>query len=279
MPELPEVETVVRDLSKIIEGTTVLDIEAPYPKIIQDDFDDFLGAFQGHKIIDIERFGKYILILFDNDRVMRVHLRMEGKFYLTDAFDTPDLDKHVHVIFTLDNGKYLKYHDVRKFGTMENVAYQEDWHDDSKFKTLGYEPWDKRCTAKYIYDKTQKSRTTIKAFLLNQKTIVGLGNIYVDEVLFRVKMHPETVANTITMAQAKQLGKAAQDVMQHAIALGGTTIRTYHSTLGIDGLFQNELQVHLQKDEACPNCGTKIIKEKVSGRGTYYCPKCQKMEK
>ena len=279
MPELPEVETVTKDLAKLIVGRQIVDIEMPYKGIMQTPLSSFTSNCMFEDIVAIERFGKYILICFANDYVLRVHLRMEGKFYVTPTNDSPEIDKHVHIIMRLDNGSYLKYHDVRKFGTFEVIPYVTNWHDDPKFATLGYEPWDVQCTPEFVYTRLQKSRTTIKAFLLNQKTIVGLGNIYVDEVLFRMGIHPERIAQTLTKKQASDIIVAAKEVMEFAIALGGTTIRTYQSTLGIDGLFQNELKVHLQEGQPCPTCGTEIVKEKVSGRGTYYCPKCQKKRK
>ncbi|GBU10545.1 formamidopyrimidine/5-formyluracil/5-hydroxymethy luracil DNA glycosylase [Erysipelotrichaceae bacterium] len=275
MPELPEVETVVRQLDERLKGQKITAMTIFYPKMVKTDNTIFSESIIGQKISGVERFGKYILICLENKKVIRIHLRMEGKFYIVDTLVDESLEKHTHIIFHLDDGKYIKYHDVRKFGTMECIDYHDNWHTESKFATLGYEPWEKLCTPAFIFGRLQKSITPIKTFLLSQKTLVGLGNIYVDEVLFRAKIHPAQIAATLKESDAKMIKKQSEIVLRKAITLGGTTIRTYHNTFGIDGLFQNELQVHLQKGKGCPICGTEIIKEKLAGRGTYYCPSCQ----
>ncbi|MGL5042297.1 MAG: DNA-formamidopyrimidine glycosylase [Culicoidibacterales bacterium] len=275
MPELPEVETVVRELRKNIVAKKIMTLRASYPKLICASIVQIKDNVDGQTITAIERFGKYILICLENQKVIRVHLRMEGKFYLTDRLIDESIDKHVHGIFSFSDGTYLKYHDVRKFGTFEIISYFANWHEESKFSTLGFEPWESGCTEAFISAKLQKSQMMIKPNLLNQKTIVGLGNIYVDEVLHLSNIHPTKICSTLKSSQIKAIAKNADEVLKKAIALGGTTIRSYHSTMGIDGLFQNELLVHLRKGEACYRCNTKIIKEKISGRGSYYCPKCQ----
>lgn len=275
MPELPEVETVVRELRQHVVGKEIETLTASYQKLIKADESEIVKNVDGQKITKIERFGKYILICLENQYVVRIHLRMEGKFYMTNQLVDPLLDKHVHGIFHFTDGTYLKYHDVRKFGTFEIIPYENDWHENEKFQTLGYEPWEEGCTVEFVYHKMKKSTAPIKSFLLNQKTIVGLGNIYVDEVLFLSKLHPTQRSAELTLSDAENIRKHSIAVLKMAIELGGTTIRSYHSTMGIDGLFQNELLVHLRKGEACPVCGTEIIKEKVGGRGSYYCPVCQ----
>jgi formamidopyrimidine-DNA glycosylase (fpg) len=276
MPELPEVETVVRGLKEQIIGQEIQSINIRYAPMLHTDKEFFQSNVLYQKIIDVQRFGKYILIVLANNKVIRVHLRMEGKFFITEQEQDDSLDKHVHIILKLGENRYLKYHDVRKFGTFELIERQNNWHNDSKFQLLGYEPWEQAFTTAGFYQKLHKSTKMIKPFLLDQKTIVGLGNIYVDEVLFLSAIHPEKRAKTITKKQAQALKDNAITVLNKAISLGGSTIRTYHNTLGIDGLFQNELNVHLQKDQPCPNCQTPIIKIKVGGRGSYLCPKCQR---
>jgi len=279
MPELPEVETVVRGLREQIVGQTIEAVDILYERMVHTPQNIFLANVVGQKIIAIERFGKYILIVLANQRVIRVHLRMEGKFFITTTKEDVTRDKHVHIVLKLGEQRYLKYHDVRKFGTFELIDQQNDWHNDNKFASLGYEPWEQAFTIEFLFERMQQSKQMIKPFLLDQKTIVGLGNIYVDEVLFQVKVHPETRTVVLTKADAERIKAAAVEILEKAVTLGGTTIRTYHNTLGIDGMFQNELQVHLQQDKPCPVCGTTIIKIKVGGRGTYLCPHCQKFKK
>lgn len=276
MPELPEVETVVNGLKEQILHKKIEQITASYPNILQDGLPVFARRLQGRTIEAIERFGKYILMCFDDQQVVRIHLRMEGKFFLTREVLPQSLAKHVHVIFHFTDGSMLQYHDVRKFGTFELIERQADWHQDSKFAQLGFEPWEAGCTSDFLYDQMQRSRQKIKPFLLTQKNIVGLGNIYVDEVLFLSRIHPSSITNTLSKEVAATLICQAHHVLERAIALGGSTIRTYHNTLGIDGRFQNELQVHLRKGEPCFVCNTTIIKCKIGGRGTYICPQCQK---
>lgn len=275
MPELPEVETVVSELNNHLKNEKIRAITFKYDVLRGITEKKFVSQVLNQGVENIERFGKYILICLTNQKVIRIHLRMEGKFFLMNDACSPDIDKHVHVVFMLESGKYLKYHDVRKFGTFELIDYYKNWHDELHFKALGYEPWEKKCTAAFLKQRAQKSKMMIKPFLLNQKTIVGLGNIYVDEVLFAVQIHPETRVNTLTQRQCEQIIHSAKNVMERAIFLGGSTIRTYHNTLGIDGRFQNELKVHLQKGALCQVCGQEIKKIKVAGRGTYYCPRCQ----
>ncbi|MGL4972327.1 MAG: DNA-formamidopyrimidine glycosylase [Culicoidibacterales bacterium] len=274
MPELPEVETVRQTLRPLLIGQTVTKICVHWPKIIQGDRLAFEIALTGATITEIERYGKYLFFIF-GEQVLVSHLRMEGKFY----YQTPEtpIDKHVHVIFTLSNGMELRYHDVRKFGTMELTTKKDLWNERA-LKKLGYEPFAAQATPEYLFAKLQRTNRAIKAVLLDQHVLVGLGNIYVDEVLFRAKIHPETPAKQLTKSQAATILAASIAVLNKAISLGGTTIRTYQSTLGVDGRFQNELQVHTKVGEACVNCGTPIEKIKVGGRGTYYCPNCQRQE-
>lgn len=272
MPELPEVETVRQTLRPILIGRTIEAIDVRWPNIIHGDIDVFKRTLLGQVITEIGRIGKYLLFEFSNLTLIS-HLRMEGKFYYQSHSEP--IDKHVHVIFRLDNGMELRYHDVRKFGTMQLVETKVLWQTASLQK-LGFEPFASEATPEYLFAKLQRTRRPIKSVLLDQGVLVGLGNIYVDEVLFRAKLHPETLANTVTLAQSQLILSSSVNVLEKAIALGGTTIRTYQSTLGVDGRFQNELQVHTKAGTPCPVCHTTIEKIKVGGRGTYYCPTCQK---
>jgi len=279
MPELPEVETVVRGLEAQIIGQSIEQMTCSYERMLQTPKDIFTESVVGQSIVAIERFGKYILIVLSNQKVIRVHLRMEGKFFITTEEKDATLDKHVHLVLKLGRTRYLKYHDVRKFGTFELIERVDDWHDDAKFGRLGYEPWEYPFTVEFLYEQLQRSRQMIKPFLLDQKTIVGLGNIYVDEVLFRSNIHPETRTREVTKEEAAKIKDAAISILQKAIELGGSTIRTYHNTFGIDGMFQTELQVHLRAEQPCLVCHTVIEKQKVGGRGTYVCPTCQILKK
>lgn len=272
MPELPEVETVRRQLKPHIIGRKIVDVLIRYQPIIQMNIQTFKSKIIGQRFTDLKRFGKYLLFELDEDTMVS-HLRMEGKYYLRESLDS--LTKHDHIIFYLDDGLYLTYHDVRKFGTMELTKKNETYHLKSIAK-LGPEVHKEKIDRQSIFEKIHHSKRAIKTLLLDQTIVSGLGNIYVDETLFLAKIHPETKGHSLTYHHVKEILEAAQSVVKKAIQLGGTTIRTYQSTLGIDGRFQNELNVHTKKGEPCPRCGESIVKMKVGGRGTYFCPHCQR---
>lgn len=275
MPELPEVETVRQQLKTLIVDKEIVDVIVRYAPIIKLNTDDFKIRLMHQHIRDIGRYGKYLMFILD-DETMVSHLRMEGKYYLKASLKS--LTKHDHIVFKLDDGQYLTYHDVRKFGTIELVEKGSEMNLPSISK-LGPEVNDPTINSRIIFKKIKSSSRAIKSLLLDQTLICGLGNIYVDETLFKSRIHPETKGQKITYKQVQSLLENARSVVNKAILLGGTTIRSYHSTFGIDGRFQNELNVHTKKGMPCPVCNEVIVKIKVGGRGTYYCPHCQKKGK
>lgn len=275
MPELPEVETIRQQLKALIIGRKIIDIKVLYPPIVKIDLDEFKKRLIQEEIMDLDRYGKYLIFKFKEDALVS-HLRMEGKYYI--RLSLRELTKHDHIIFFLDNGRYLTYHDVRKFGTMELVK-KDHVFDLKSIGKLGPEANDPSLNPKAIYKKIKASSRPIKSLLLDQTIVCGLGNIYVDETLFLSQIHPEKKGHSLRFKDVLYLLDNARKVLKKAIALGGTTIRTYHSTFGIDGLFQNELNVHTKKGQACPICQDTILKIRVGGRGTYYCPNCQKRGK
>ncbi|MFW6319006.1 MAG: DNA-formamidopyrimidine glycosylase [Bacillota bacterium] len=272
MPELPEVETVRQTLKHFIIGKTIKAVFVHHKKMITPkDETLFKTTLQGQTLQDIDRLGKYLLFKFNHD-VLVVHLRMEGKFYLKDI--TSPKDKHDHITYVFDDDTTLVYNDVRKFGTHELKTY-DDLYTTNPLMKLGFEPTDNRLTVPYLKNKLKTTRY-IKPTLLDQTIILGLGNIYVDEVLFCAKIRPTKRAYKVTKKECAQLIACSQAVIEKAIALGGTTIRSYTDSLGVTGRFQNELMVHMQEHQLCKHCGTPIKKTKVAGRGTYFCPTCQK---
>jgi formamidopyrimidine-DNA glycosylase len=270
MPELPEVETVRRTLLLKIKDKKIIDINVLYPTIIKTDITYFMTHIIGQTIRDINRKGKYLIFILDHN-VMVMHLRMEGKFYIKN--NDEDIDKHEHILFTLDDMSQLRYHDVRKFGTL-HVLSKENYLNLYPINALGNEPKDK--DKKEFYNQIHHSNRPIKGVMLDQHIISGLGNIYVDETLFLAKIHPSRLASKITKKQASDLIAAATKVLEKAVELGGSTIRSYTSSLGVHGRFQNELNVHTKQGEPCPVCNQEIIKIRVAGRGSYVCPNCQK---
>lgn len=270
MPELPEVETIRQTLRKKIINKRIIDVDIRYKKIIKTDYASFRKNIINQTITEIERKGKYLLIKL-NDYYLISHLRMEGKYFLCDADKIRN--KHDHIVFIFSDNKELRYNDVRKFGTMHLKRKNEVFKGEPLSK-LGIEPFEKDFTIEYLKNKL-KGKRSIKNALLDQRVIAGLGNIYVDEVLFLSKLHPETSLDYLNDEDYLNIINASKTVLEKAIKLGGTTIRSYYSDDGITGRFQNELVVHNQKDKGCINCGDKIIKIKVGGRGTYLCPTCQ----
>jgi formamidopyrimidine-DNA glycosylase len=274
MPELPEVETVRQQLKPLLIGKKIISVSVRYNKIIKIPLNKFKEQLKNQTFRDISRYGKYIFFELD-DFTLVSHLRMEGKYFLRKTMK--DLTKHDHIVFHLDNDLLLTYHDVRKFGTMELVKKGKEYLLDS-IKKLGPEVNDEHLKAEDIYQKIKVSSRAIKSILLDQTVMTGLGNIYVDETLFLAKIHPETKGNALTFEDVESILFSAKKVIKKAISLGGTTIRTYQSILGVDGRFQNELNVHTLVGKPCSVCQEKIIKIKVGGRGTYLCPNCQQKE-
>ncbi len=274
MPELPEVETVRKTLNNMILGRTIKSIDIHYSKIIKDvSILEFRNKLVGQTLKDISRYGKYLIFIFE-DIALISHLRMEGKYFIKDSLDP--LEKHEHIVFNFTDNSSLRYHDVRKFGTMD-LRDLNEIYTTYPISKLGYEPYDILMTKNHLKGKLKNKNTAIKTCLLDQTIITGLGNIYVDEVLFLSNLHPERKPKTLNDNDYENIITNATNVLYKAIELGGTTIRSYTSSLGVTGRFQNELNVHMKKGEPCPKCSTIIEKKKVNGRGSYYCPKCQEI--
>lgn len=275
MPELPEVETVKEALNQTVKGQTIKEIELRYEPMIKNmSADEFKEKLINQTIQEVSRRGKYLVFHFDDYQLLS-HLRMEGKYFYVDS--NFELNSHVHVIFTLENGKRLLYQDTRKFGTYHLYDKAIDLETTAPFQVLGLEPFATEFTPSYVKEKIQNKKKPIKSLLLDQTIVCGLGNIYVDEVLYRARLHPLTSSSELTDKDIENVVKYTVEVLARAIELGGTTIRTFRSSHGVSGTFQNELLVHQRKGENCYECHTPIEKIKVGGRGTYFCPTCQKL--
>lgn len=274
MPELPEVETIRKTLKALVSGKTIASVDVRWPKMIKkpDDVERFKEGLCGQTIRDIRRRGKFLL--FDLDDVTLVsHLRMEGKYGLFKKEEA--IDKHTHVIFSFDDETELRYNDVRKFGTMHLFRKGEEEHS-LPLSQLGIEPFSPSFTPDFLKRAFQKTSRVIKVVLLDQTIVVGLGNIYVDESLFRAGIHPERVAATLTDEEISRLHEAILITLQEALDLGGSTIKSYVNGQGEIGMFQQRLSVYGRKEEACFSCGTPITRVVVGGRGTHFCSHCQK---
>ncbi|EMT45551.1 MULTISPECIES: DNA-formamidopyrimidine glycosylase [Anoxybacillus] len=273
MPELPEVETVRRTLLPLVVGKTIEQVKVHWKKIVQyPDVETFCERLQGQTIHDIHRRGKFLIFQLD-DVVLVSHLRMEGRYIYED--EHAPFDRHTHIFFTFTDRTELRYRDVRKFGTMHLFDKGDECHVPP-LSNIGREPLDEQFTASWLTDQLKRTKRTVKATLLDQTVVAGLGNIYVDEVLFRSSIHPERVAATLTVQEIEALHKAMIETMREAIEKGGSTVRTYVNTQGKSGTFQNELYVYGRANMPCRRCGNLIIKTVVANRGTHYCETCQK---
>ncbi len=272
VPEMPEVETVRRGLLTQVKNKRIENVEIRYQNLITGDVSEFVETVTGAKITDIGRRAKFLLIHLDNGYTIISHLRMEGKYRV--SADKTAIDKHSHAIFTLDDGEMLIYNDVRKFGRMQ--LWPTATLDENKsLKKLGPEPLSSRFTFENIKPRIIKHRKDIKTVLLDQSVMSGLGNIYVDEVLWQSKIHPETPANHLTDDDIKKVIDCSNDEIKLAIESGGSTVRSYLDANGHKGNMQDRLKVYGKEGTPCPRCGTEIKKIKVGGRGTHFCPTCQ----
>ncbi|MBA3925129.1 DNA-formamidopyrimidine glycosylase [Listeria rustica] len=273
MPELPEVENVRATLAELVIGKEIDQVVVGVPKMIVGmPAEQFVGNMIGQTIEAVRRRGKFLLI-DTTDGTLLSHLRMEGKYRLNNGTDP--VDKHTHVTFHFTDGTELRYLDVRKFGTMELVLKGQEGLTKS-IQKLGPEPLSATFEKSVFATKLKKSGRAVKTVLLDQSLVAGIGNIYADEICFQAKVLPERPANTLKPAEITRLYASTKSIMAEAVALGGSTIRTYVNSQGKIGGYQDKLQVYGEKDNPCPICGTPIVKIKLNGRGTHFCPKCQK---
>ena len=270
MPELPEVETVKEVLKKRYLNKTISDVLVNYDNILANiSPTDFINKIKGQTITSFDRFGKYIIINLSNSKLL-VHLRMEGKF----KFEKELLDKHSHIIFYFEN-EILIYHDVRKFGKIYYFDKDVDIKNEKPLNKLGKEPFDV-LDSDYLYNKIKNLNKPIKSVLLDQSILAGIGNIYADEICFACKINPEMKAKNISKEISIEILRQASIILKAAIKDGGSTIKTFQSAHGVDGLFQIKLKVYGRENQKCVNCDNLIIKTFVNKRGTHYCPNCQK---
>ena len=273
MPELPEVETVKETLRNLVLHKRIKNVIVFYPNIIANPaLKEFMEEIKGEVICDIQRRGKWLIFELNNYYLLS-HLRMEGKYIIRKNKD--EYEKHEHVIFSFDDNTELRYKDTRKFGRMHLVK-KEDIKDYKIMQEIGYEPWDSNLTGQYLLEKYKNRKLPIKTALLDQSIIAGIGNIYADEILFLCHINPLKECGKINREEAMNIILYTKKILEKAIESGGTTIRSYESGEGVHGRFQQELLIHNKAHSLCPTCSAEIMKTTVGGRGTYYCPICQK---
>ena len=272
MPEIAEVETVRNVLKQRILNKKIKDVKIIYGKIIENDLDEFKKILMGNEFKDILRKGKWLIFEL-KDHYLLSHLRMEGKYFIKNSDE--EIAKHEHIIISFNDNTDLRYHDTRKFGRMKIVDKDKLW-ETPEIKKQGKEPIDETLTSDYLLEKFKGKRMPMKTTLLDQEIISGLGNIYVDEVLFAAGIHPLREASTITKEECEKIIASGKEIIKNAIKYGGTTIKSYTSSLGVTGNYQNYLKVHKREGRECPICGNTIKRIKVGGRSTYFCEHCQK---
>ena len=276
MPELPEVETVRKALENKLKNKVIKDIDILYPNIFEgQNINVIKEDIKNNKINSIKRRGKWLLFELDNYYLLS-HLRMEGKYLYRNIND--EVKEHEHIIFNIDNEFELRYKDVRKFGKMYLVS-KNNIDKEVHLSKLGLEPWDDNLNIFYLKEKYKTKKLPIKTVLLDQEIITGIGNIYADEILFLSKINPFKKAKDLDDEELNNIINNTRLVLENAIKKGGTTIRSYTSEEGVSGRFQNDLYVHGRENEKCLVCFNIIKKDKIGGRGTYYCKTCQNVEK
>jgi formamidopyrimidine-DNA glycosylase len=267
MPELPEVETVVRTLKSQIIGEKIQDVLVTWPRTVYES-ETFIHDVSHQRILDITRRGKYLIFTFEKG-YMSVHLRMEGRFFLTPLDEEPK--KHTHVVFILSNQK-LEFNDTRKFGRMQYSLN----HPQELLTQLGYEPFDEALTPSVLKQLAKTRSIPLKTFLLDQSVIAGIGNIYADEICFLSSLSPLKKVKTLTLKQWQELLGITRMVLSEAILAGGATVRTYTASLGITGRFQSHLRVYGRGTQNCLTCASPLKSIKIGQRTSVYCPQCQK---
>ncbi|MGL4522045.1 MAG: DNA-formamidopyrimidine glycosylase [Bacilli bacterium] len=272
MPELPEVEAVRQSIGHLIVNRTILDFVCLYEPMLKSptEVHAWCDALIGEQIQVVERYGKHLFIQTSKWEIA-IHLRMEGKLRV---YDQKQLDKHTHILFKFDNNTWLHYNDVRKFGTF-HLYRRGERQNQHYIAKLGKEPhasdWQTEELAKLLH----KTNRPIKVALLDQQLVCGLGNIYVDEVLFASGIAPERLASSLTMDEVDAIRRSMKTVIDTAIENGGTTIRSYENSHGKKGTYQQQLKVYGRSKQHCLLCGNEIQKIKLAGRGTHWCSTCQ----
>jgi formamidopyrimidine-DNA glycosylase len=272
MPELPEVETVVRGLRRPLVGQQIVAVEYEKSSVIRTPSpDEFIVRVTGQRVLSINRRAKYILCQLE-DGILAVHLKMTGRLYVADqpATEEAGVDRWVRILFRLANGQTLYFSDARRFG---GVFYIHDIADIAP--NLGPEPLEDDFTPAVLTERLNGRNRQIKALLLEQSFIAGVGNIYADESLFAAKIHPLRRADTLTKAEIKRLHGTIRDALNSGIQHEGASINWYRKPDGTTGESQDHFAVYDREGEPCLQCGAPIVKIRVAQRGTHFCPHCQ----
>jgi formamidopyrimidine-DNA glycosylase len=273
VPELPEVETVRARLAPVLEGRRLDRVEIADPRLTRPhDPAAIARELEGERVLAVERRGKYLIVRFESGRALLIHLRMTGSLRHAPAGTLQD-DPYQRAVVRLDDGSDVAYRDVRRFGTwlllesFEVAAYLD--------ARVGLEPLSSSFRARDLAARLDGRRAPVKAAILDQRTVAGIGNIYADEALWRARIHPLRPAGELDADEVRALHKGVRKALELGIARQGSTLREYRLPDGSSGRMQAEFRVYGRAGEPCPRCGTPVEKIRVAGRGTWYCPRCQ----
>lgn len=272
MPELPEVETIVRQLRSTAGGKKFWDVEILLPSVCTPETDEFKSKLKGLRIQDIIRRGKYIVFVLDHAMYLVIHLRMTGRLMW---HKSEDRQNFIRVIFHFSDATALYFSDVRKFGRV-GLFSKAEYENKSGISRLGIDPFDENFTPQTLKQIFKNRRTILKNTLLRQDLIAGIGNIYADEICFSLGCHPGAIISEWTPSFLKQLHLSIQKCLEQGIAHCGVSLSDFAGTRGELGKHQHYLKVYGRKGDPCYNCSTPILKTVIAGRGTFFCPKCQK---
>jgi formamidopyrimidine-DNA glycosylase len=273
VPELPEVESVRRQLEPALVGRRFERVEIADRRLVRPyEPAEVAAELEGERVAAVERRGKYLVVRFESGRALLIHLRMTGSLRVAPAEALQD-DPHRRAVVTLDDGSDVAYRDVRRFGTWLVLEPGElEPYLDAR---VGEEPLAAVFTSAHLGERLARRRAPVKAALLDQRTLAGMGNIYVDEALWRARINPLRPAETLDRAELRRLHRGIRAALEHGIARQGSTLRDYRLPNGEGGAMQDELKVYGRGGEPCERCGMPITKTRVAGRGTWYCPRCQ----
>lgn len=276
MPELPEVETVMRGLTPRLEGRILAHVEARRPDLRWPLPDGFAGRLTGRRVVGLRRRAKYILVDLDDGTCWMIHLGMSGRMLLSNGGD-PAFEKHDHVVLRTDEGWWLRFNDARRFGMMD-LWPTADVENHRLLAGIGPEPLGNAFSATALETALEGRQTAIKAALLDQRVVAGIGNIYACEALHRSGIAPKRLALNVRGARADALVSAIGAVLTDAIAAGGSSLRDHRQTSGELGYFQHAFGVYDREGQPCPKEGCRGTVQRIvqTGRSTFYCPSCQR---
>ena len=273
MPELPEVETICAGLRPLVRGRRIAEVAVLERRLRRPVARGFSDQLRGKTILDVERRGKYILILLEGDIVWIFHLGMSGKLICV-AAERPR-EKHDHIVVRLDDGHELRYHDPRRFG-LSLLVPRSELEALPQIKVLGLDPFHQRFNGIYLYSVARSSRRRIRDLLIDQGVVVGVGNIYANEILFRAGIRPTTRAWKLGRVRVERIAQMVPKVLREAIRWCGTSFSDYRDAEDRFGEFQNHLRVYDREGEQCRVCGSRIKRVAIGNRSAFYCPRCQK---